>query len=196
MNSWNINDLMVCANITKQTLVDSVDANTTYVWESLPWFWTSDPNWALKRILVDGTLTTISFPIGSSDFPSTNPEFVWDDRAEYNYSLTPIVTLPTLTTVSIASNNIDPTVANVGDNVTITLVATQFIRSPLVTIDGKSAAVTRGVDDLHWTAAYMMTDLDTQGILPFTIDFKDIGGVSGTTVIATTDSSAVTFTIL
>jgi hypothetical protein len=146
--------------------------------------------------VVAAPLTTVYYPIGSRGVPTADEEFAWDDREALNFSLTPDTTAPTLSTVTIESDNVDTAVANVDDTVTITIVASEFLRTPTVTIAGNPATVTQGADKKNWTASYTMTEDDTEGVVPFTIDFQDIGGKSGTQVTDTTDSSEVTFTIL
>jgi len=103
-------------------------------------------------------------------------------------------TAPTLTSVSIASDNSnDSSLAKVGDTVTLTFTASESIQTPIVTIAGNSAAVTQGTEQTQWTATYTMTDSDSDGVVSFTIDYKDIAGNDGEQVTITTDDSSVTF---
>jgi len=101
-------------------------------------------------------------------------------------------TAPTLTSVSIASNNSnDSSLAKVGDTVTLTFTANESIQTPTVTIAGNSVVVSGS--GTSWTATYAMQSDDLEGVIPFTIDYKDIAGNSGAQVTGTTDRSSVVF---
>ena len=101
--------------------------------------------------------------------------------------------LPELSSVSIASDNADPTLAKVGDTVTISFTADEEIQTVDVEIDGNSADSVTNTSGNTWTATRTMQAGDTDGVIPFTIDFYDLAGNAGTQVTATTDSSEVTF---
>lgn len=61
------------------TLIDEVDANTTYVGQASYGTATSSPLWRIKKITISGSITTIRF--------ADNGRFtqVWDDRASLSY---------------------------------------------------------------------------------------------------------------
>lgn len=63
------------------TYVDEVDANTTYVGKAPRGSSTSANNWFIQKIVVNGTVTSITYPGGSDRMDS-----VWDDRTTYTYS--------------------------------------------------------------------------------------------------------------
>lgn len=153
---------------------------------------TSDPCWQIYKEVTTAWVTTKYLPIGLNRRPSTKAEFAWDDYADLNYSLTPDYTAPTLTTVTIASNNADTTLAKPGDIVTITVVASERVTAT-ATIGGNDATFVAGVDDKHFTFTYTMTEGDTEGTIAFTIDFYDVGWISGTQVTAVTSWSSVTY---
>ena len=119
-------------------------------------------------------------------------------------------TAPTLSTVSIASDNVDAsggsigTHANPGDEVIITLVASEAISQPVVSFesgpdapDDASITYTNASGDKRsWTAKYTAHADDTEGLITFAISFVDVAGVEGTPVIAVTNSppgGSVTF---
>jgi len=117
---------------------------------------------------------------------------------EYVGKLNTDNTKPTLSPVVIISNNTNAPVgalAKVGDTITLTFTADEAIQAtPTVTIAGNSTEVTvTNTSGNIWTATYIMTSTDTEGTIPFTIDFIDIAGNTGTQVTGTTDSSSVTF---
>lgn len=102
------------------------------------------------------------------------------------------VTAPTLTTVTFSSNNATTTLAKVGDVVTLAFVPSEAIYNVAVSIAGRNITPTQ-VNPLSYTVAYTMVSGDSSGTVPFTIDFEDVNGVSGTQVTATTGSEIVTF---
>lgn len=107
-------------------------------------------------------------------------------------------TAPTLISVGIVSNNANTSLATVGDTVTLTFVSNESIQGlPVVKIMSQGAVVTETTsftDKMHWIATYTLTSADTSnGVIPFTIDFKDIAGNNGAQVGATTNSSSVVY---
>ncbi|MFT6070567.1 MAG: hypothetical protein ACJAYQ_002921, partial [Bacteriovoracaceae bacterium] len=105
------------------------------------------------------------------------------------YSNTP----PTLNPVAIYSNNGNTALAKVGDIVTLSFTSDQSLLSdPTVTIDGNTATV-NNASAPSYTASYTMQAGDNDGVLAFTIDYVSLGGLSGTQVTSTSDSSTVTF---
>ncbi|WP_158560759.1 Ig-like domain-containing protein [Paenibacillus contaminans] len=108
------------------------------------------------------------------------------------YSTVYDATAPVLTSVSIASNNATPSLAKVGDTVTVTFSVSEMLRESLeVTIAGHAVPVT--VVDGVYTAVYTMTNDEAEGAIPLRIVFSDIAGNEGTTVVDTTDASSVVF---
>jgi gliding motility-associated-like protein len=101
-------------------------------------------------------------------------------------------TAPTISTVTIVSDNADNTKAKVGDNVTIAITASEAIAAPVITIAGHSVSTTT-LSATQYTASYTLDISDNEGNVPFTIDMTDISGNAGTTVTNTTNSSSVTF---
>jgi len=105
--------------------------------------------------------------------------------------------IPTLTTVTIASNNANPTLAKANDMITLTIVASENLTAkPTITIATHvigAGVIVQGIDAQHWTATYIIVNGDIEGTIPFTIDFTDIATNPGVQVIATTNVSSVTF---
>lgn len=101
--------------------------------------------------------------------------------------------VPTLTPVTIASNNANPLYAKVGDKITVSFTASEIIQTPTVLIAGQPATVSN-VTGNQWKGEYTMTNLQTAGVVTFSIVFSDLPGNSGTTVNAvTTGGGSVTF---
>ncbi|WP_172664882.1 MBG domain-containing protein [Pedobacter steynii] len=100
--------------------------------------------------------------------------------------------IPTLTTVTIASNNANTAKAKAGDVVTLSFTASETIGTPVVSIIGNAATVTNTAAN-NWTATYTTQAGDADGVIPFNIAFADIAGNVGTAVTATTNASSVTY---
>lgn len=62
--------------------VDEVNSALTYLGYSLPGAAENSPEWIIKRIFKDGTLTTISWAIAYKSKTA-----VWADRAGYDYTI-------------------------------------------------------------------------------------------------------------
>lgn len=60
--------------------IDSVNSGLTYVGYTFPNVLDDDPNWLIKRISVDGTLTSV-------DYSNTGKTFddMWNERTGYTY---------------------------------------------------------------------------------------------------------------
>lgn len=155
---------------------------------------TTTAGWRVWR-LDTSTGADIEYAIGALGLPSDDFEFEATDAllALHNYGFIADVVVPTLSTVTIASNNTDTTKAKVGDVVTLTIISSENILSPTITIAGRAATIVAGADARHWTATQTMATGDTTGTVAFSIAFSDHGGTAGVTVTALTGGSAVTF---
>ena len=97
-------------------------------------------------------------------------------------------TAPTVSAVSIASNNASSTVAGVGNVVTLTMTANEMIKTPVVTFKSGGAAVSdtsvtyTNTSGDTWTAAYTVESGDTAGTVSYSIAFNDTSGNPGTAV--------------
>ncbi len=143
-----------------------------------------------------GTATSISAPSADGAYRL----FVIDASGNVSSASTAVLTVdntaPTLTIVTIASNEASTTLAKVGSTVTLSIVSSENISTPVVTIGAESGGdvtVTQGMDASHWTASATMTSGDSEGMIPFTINFTDVPGNIGTEVTAITFSKNVTF---
>ena len=97
-------------------------------------------------------------------------------------------TAPTVSAVSIASNNASSTVAGVGNVVTLTMTANEMIKTPVVTFKSGGAAVSdtsvtyTNTSGDTWMAAYTVESGDTAGTVSYSIAFNDTSANSGTAV--------------
>lgn len=99
--------------------------------------------------------------------------------------------VPTATSVSIASNNTNTTLAKEGDAITVSFTTSEPVNLPTATIAGKTASVVNTGGN-NYTATYTLTATETQGVAAIALDFDDIAGNNATQVIAVTDTSSVT----
>lgn len=101
-------------------------------------------------------------------------------------------TSPTLSTVTIASNNATTSLAKTGNTVTLNFTASEAIGTPTVTIAGNTVTAT-SLGSNKYSATYTLTNSDAEGIIPFTINYTDLAGNAGATVSTITDSKTVNF---
>ena len=103
-----------------------------------------------------------------------------------------ILSLPKLTSVSIQSENEDPSTASSGTEITLDFTASSLlIPSPYVQINGDSCGV-ESQGSNRWVALYTVQDSDPDGPIEFTIDFTDDDtGLDGATVKETSDETRV-----
>jgi hypothetical protein len=89
--------------------------------------------------------------------------------------------LPSLSIVSISSNNTHDEYAKSGDVVTIdfTAAANEPLQTPTVTIDGEAATEAQDGNTYTWTATKTMDAEDNQQDVVFNIDFMDLAGNPG-----------------
>jgi len=101
-------------------------------------------------------------------------------------------TLPSLTIATISSNNAKTALAKTGDIVTLNFTASENITNLETTIAGQAVTATN-LGSNNYSATYQLTATDSEGIVPFSIQFKDEVGNTGIPVSITTDAKKVTF---
>ena len=107
-------------------------------------------------------------------------------------SFTIDTTPPRLDNVTIASNNSVSTLAKTDNIITLSITSAEAIQTPSVSIAGQAATVTG--DNMTWSAAYTMTNSNTEGSVSLNIGFSDLAGNAGSAVTSTTNNgSAVRF---
>ena len=118
---------------------------------------------------------------GDAVTATTNSSSVIYDRA-----------VPTLSAVTVTSNNDNSAYAKEGDIVTLSFTSSENLQSdPTVTIDGNAATVSGS--NTTWTAAYTMQSGDTEGDVNFTIDFLDLASNSGSRVTTLTSGDKIVY---
>ena len=86
---------------------------------------------------------------------------------------------PTLSSVSIASDNTNTTKAQANDDITLTFTASEAIGTPVVTFRSGGDAITdgsvvyRNTSGNTWTAVYTANASDTDGAVTYSIAFGD-----------------------
>ncbi|CAN5766969.1 hypothetical protein BH10BAC3_BH10BAC3_22160 [soil metagenome] len=99
---------------------------------------------------------------------------------------------PTLTSVSILSNNSTTSIAKPGDVISLSFTASELINPTNVTIANHTLTPIAGNNN-SFIATYAMAANDVPGIIPFSIDFSNNVGTAGTQVTTTTNGSSVSF---
>lgn len=118
----------------------------------------------------------------------------------YTYTITNDDALPTLSNISIKSDNgAEISKAELFNNVIVGFTADKELITPAVNIiadNGNTATVTisnASSDKMNWTATRKMTGDDTLGDIKFNINFEDTYGNIGAQVVKVTDNSSVNY---
>jgi len=125
--------------------------------------------------LADNSGTTISSGSGSVTIDTVNP---------------------TLSGVSLASNNAISTLAKADDVVTLTFTASETIEEPTVVFQSNGQSINdssityQNTSGNTWTASYTVFSGDSNGSVSYTIYYNDLAGNDGSTV--STGSGSVT----
>jgi gliding motility-associated-like protein len=154
------------------TTVNSSDGGITWTGTFTPIAGISD---ASNLITLNNT--GIADLAGNSGTANTNSN---------NYAIDTQV--PTLSAVNIVSSNAVPTIAKVGDIVTLTFTSSETI-TPVVNIAGHTVNPTATSN--NWTASYTFTNTDIEGTVNYNIAFSDVVGNAGAPV--TSGTGSVTF---
>lgn len=134
-----------------------------------------DGDYSLRGLVHDGVNTGVAFDLGGN--------FTIDNNGS---------PIQTLTSISIASNNTDNTLADVGNIVVISFEASGTINTPTVSIYSGGIEVSNGITVTNtsgndWTATYEVKNTDTEGPITFNINSSNLDQDYYTT----TDNSAV-----
>ena len=119
------------------------------------------------------------------------------NTASNTFAWTADLTAPTLTSVTLNSNNADNDLSIDGNTITLAFTSSETIGTPTCAIkfNGDDATNTETVTNTggnDWTCTVAAHDSDADGAVTFTLDFTDANGNAGTQVTSTTDSSSVT----
>lgn len=99
-------------------------------------------------------------------------------------------TAPTLSAVTVSSNNASTTLAKAGDVITVYATSTEGISSATITIGGNGTTETVGTST--FSGPYTVVSGDTNGVAAISVGFSDYAGNAGTAVTSVTSGSPVT----
>jgi len=140
-------------------------------------------------VLVDGAIYTVFFNAtdlaGNAAIVTSSANVTFDTTA------------PTLSAVSIASNNAITSLAATGNTITVSITAGggESVTQPTVTIAGNAATVTPAGPSNTYSATYTLVGGENPGTAAINISgYADGAGNIGTAVTAVTDASTVTIT--
>jgi len=136
---------------------------------------------------ISGSYTFTLIETGSEIVDHSGNPLTSDATVSWVMETTP----PTLTSVTMASNNANTAYAKTGNIVTLTIVSSESLSSVSGTI-GTKAAVGSG-SGTNWTLSRTTDGTEPEGALNFTINYSDLAGNAGTQVITLTSGSKVIF---
>jgi len=100
-------------------------------------------------------------------------------------------TLPELTEINLYTNNTyDKSLAVKGDSVFLRFISSEYIKELNVIINNTDGKLLRE-EDLKFEFYHVFTESDSQGVIPFKLDYKDKAGNIGETIDETSDGSQV-----
>ena len=111
-----------------------------------------------------------------------------DNVNVYSYTSTP----PSLDTVRITSNNTTQSLARAGDELTLFFSSADSLQDIDVSIGGLDVNNILKTGSNAWEAKLVVPESLNDGLVNFTIEYKNEGGLSGSIVSKTTDLSSVT----
>ena len=123
---------------------------------------------------------------GTDQRGASRPQGGRADIGSFEYD----ITTPTLSSISLTSSNATPTLAKIGDTLTLTFTSSETIQTPTVTLAGQAATVAGS--GANWTATTTVTAGTPQGAATLSIAFADFAGHAGPSGTATTDGTSVT----
>jgi hypothetical protein len=147
-------------------------------------------NWTATATVAAGTPEGLAaFSITATDLAGNTAAALTTTSDTSNVTVDK--TLPTLSAVTIASNNVDTARAKLANTVTLSFTANEAIQTPSVTLLGVAATVANPSGN-NWTATATVGAGTAEGVATFSISASDHAGNAGSAVTATTNSSSVT----
>ncbi len=130
--------------------------------------------------------------VQAADSPNGKPLLITASEASNTLSVFEINdnTVPVISPVTIASNNVNPARAKMGDAVTLSFSANEPIATPTVTLFGDSVTATN-VSGNDWTATVVVGAGTPEGAATFSINASDLAGNAAVPATAATDASSV-----
>jgi hypothetical protein len=174
------------SNTTSAT-IDGVDATI----ES-----TGNNNYRIYRNMSSsdpsGVVTFSVSPVRDTGGNATSNITSTTDGSKVTFSSNP--NGPALSSVTVASNNPNPSLAKPGNVVTVSFTSSVPLGgSPTVSINGRSAVVTNTSGN-SYKGTYTMSASDSDGVIPFMVsNVKDTAGNTSNSYVNSTDGTSVTF---
>lgn len=145
----------------------------------------------------DGAGYDVPFTINAADLHGYNSHDDGEslDETSDGTSITFDKTPPTVNALTVESDNAnDVSLSKVGNALTLTFVASEFLRQPTMEIAGETAITeVEGGTKANWTGSYTMLNTDSEGDQAIKVEFDDYAGNSGETSTETTDGSTNSF---
>ncbi len=154
----------------------------------------SNTSWSAETTITDADSDgAVEFTIDFSDLAATPNAGTQVIATEDGTSVTVDTTAPTLSLVSIVSDNTDTSRATTGNTVTLSFTSSEPILEPTVTFGGVDASAVIGGDNTSWSATKTITSADADGsTVTFAIDFTDLATNDGISITGPTDGTSVT----
>lgn len=198
--------IVIDGNAPAAPVISIPTRNTVFNTKDMLISGTAEPN-TLITVYIDGNVLTTATADATGSWSST---FTANSLADGNHNIratatdlaknvsplstaTPIVTdvtIPGAMSVAILSSNKNASYATTGDVITVYFTVDDVIYVPEITIAGKPVTVTT-VGPKEYAARYTVTASDPDGLIPFSINFRDLHGNEGATITTTTDNSKV-----
>jgi hypothetical protein len=149
----------------------------------------SGKNWTATATVGAGTAEGVAaFSITVTDLADNAAAVTMTTNAS---SVTVDKTIPSITSVTITSNNANTARAKLSNTVTLSFTASETIQTPAVVMLGAAATVANPSGN-NWTATRTVTAGTAAGVATFSISASDLTGNIAAAVTATTNSSSVT----
>ena len=152
----------------------------------------SNTSWSATKTITSGDADgPVIFTIAYSDLATNTGITV--TSTDDNSSVTIDQMAPTLTAVSITSNNSnDSSLATTGNTVTLSFTSSEGILPPTVTFGGVAASAVAVGSNTSWSATKTIVPGDADGLVAFSISYSDLATNDGTPVTSTIGGSSVT----
>jgi uncharacterized protein (TIGR02145 family) len=146
----------------------------------------SGNNWSASVVIQSGDTNT-DFVISNITDLSGNPTADYNSTTDSS-AVAVDTTIPAITSVSITSSNGTPTIANVADTITATIVFAEAIETITGTIAGANATISGS--EANWSAVLLVDASASLGTATIAFDYTDDYGNTAQ-ITSTTDSSEV-----
>jgi hypothetical protein len=147
---------------------------------------TGGNNWSASVVIQSGD-TNADFVISNITDVSGNPTADYNSTTD-DTSVAVDTTIPAITSVSINSSNDTPTIANIADTITATIVFAEAIETITGTIAGANATISGS--EANWSAVLLVDASASLGTATIAFDYTDDYGNTAQ-ITSTTDASEV-----